>query len=148
MWQSKHVTALTQDKFCLKHPSDNNHSPTFSTSLELEKYHAKISMKFMHMPELSLSLLSEWENLFQMCLSTLTFVCPWPSSSTEMSPILTSLDKSVNSLLVQFRPTQILSQSRRRMDIVQEFYLLCISTCESLNLLRVADQEHEYSMLL
>ena len=55
---------------------------------------------------LSLSLLSERENFYQVCLNTLTLVCPLPSSSTETSPILTSLQKSVNSLLVQFRPPE------------------------------------------
>lgn len=38
MCQSKDVIALTQDKFYPKYPSDDNHSSTFSTTLELEKY--------------------------------------------------------------------------------------------------------------
>ena len=47
LWKSKDVIALTQDKFYLKHCSDDNHSPTFSTTLKWEQYHENISMKFL-----------------------------------------------------------------------------------------------------
>lgn len=51
MCQSNDVIALPQDKFYPKYPSDDNLSPTFSTILELEKYHEKNAYIVSHLSD-------------------------------------------------------------------------------------------------